>query len=52
MQVPDPLGFDVSIVRRIPVVREILDAFCEVRDGAFAAVACVTEHRLGGLRGS
>lgn len=45
MQVPDPLGFDVSIVQRIPVVREILDVVCETTGMGFAVVARVTEDR-------
>jgi GAF domain-containing protein len=45
MQVPDPIGFDVSIVQRIPVVRTILDVVCDTTGMGFAVVARVTEDR-------
>jgi GAF domain-containing protein len=45
MEVPDPLGFDVSIVQNIPAVRTVLDVACETTGMGFAVVARVTEDR-------
>jgi GAF domain-containing protein len=45
MQVPDPLGFDVSVIQRIPVVLTALDVVCDTTGMGFAVVARVTEDR-------